>query len=155
MCQEFHFCWYSWRTSGWGANVTAYDVQSLHTKYCIQERQFWKNFPFIVVSQVLYFLTAGRRSKALYKQQPHTIVVTVYKNGSRDSPVKVAAANMKMVSAPVDSVGCFFFKSLKNESSLIKDLLRQDITTYSISFLVTYNNVTFVNSVIRSMLPNQ
>ncbi|XP_064601230.1 doublecortin domain-containing protein 1-like [Liolophura sinensis] len=40
---------------------------------------------------------SGRRSKALYKQQPHTIVVTAYKNGSRDSPVKVAAANMKML----------------------------------------------------------
>ena len=50
---------------------------------------------------VVFYLTAsigGRRGKALFKRQPHTIVVTAFRNGSRDTFVKVAAPTIKIVS---------------------------------------------------------
>ncbi len=42
-------------------------------------------------------LIAARKTRALYKKQPQTIVVTAFKNGSRDVFARIAAPTMKMV----------------------------------------------------------
>ena len=39
----------------------------------------------------------GRKIKSLYKKQPQTIVVTAFKNGSREIFHRIAAPNLKMV----------------------------------------------------------
>ncbi|KAL5017762.1 hypothetical protein ScPMuIL_005155, partial [Solemya velum] len=64
--------------------------------------------PVSATSSLAYYTTArqgrwcsrpfsGKRVRALYKKQPHTIRVTAFRNGTRDVFQRVAAPNMKML----------------------------------------------------------